>query len=185
MKRVTFFSFLITFFSLSFFSCSNDNDDLSEQELITTLELTLTNGTEIIQLISKDLDGDGPNAPVVTISGNFTKNTTYSASIRFLNELENPVEDITEEILEEATSHQIFYQVTNGLGSFTYADFDSNGRPIGIQTNFQTTNAGNGNLRVTLRHKPNKNASGVAEGNIANAGGETDIEVNFNILVVE
>jgi hypothetical protein len=32
---------------------------------------------------------------------------------------------------------------------------------------------------------PNKNASGVVEGNIANAGGETDIEVNFDIVVVD
>ncbi|HBK71516.1 MAG TPA: type 1 periplasmic binding fold superfamily protein, partial [Flavobacteriaceae bacterium] len=34
-----------------------------------------------------------------------------------------------------------------------------------------------------LRHEPNKSASGVSDGDITNAGGETDIEVIFNITV--
>ena len=36
---------------------------------------------------------------------------------------------------------------------------------------------------MTLRHEPAKDASGVAAGDITNAGGETDIEVTFDVTV--
>ncbi|MFT7376933.1 MAG: hypothetical protein ACI88Z_000758, partial [Sphingobacteriales bacterium] len=55
--------------------------------------------------------------------------------------------------------------------------------PLGLQTTITTTDVGNGTLTVILRHEPNKSASGVANGDISNAGGETDIEVTFNITV--
>ena len=42
-----------------------------------------------------------------------------------------------------------------------------------------------GNLTIILRHDLDKNGAGVSSGNIANAGGETDIEVVFPIQVVE
>jgi hypothetical protein len=38
-------------------------------------------------------------------------------------------------------------------------------------------------LKITLRHEPNKKASGVVGGSITNAGGETDIEVSFDVEV--
>ena len=42
---------------------------------------------------------------------------------------------------------------------------------------------GSGTITVTLRHEPNKDAAGVSSGDIANAGGETDIEVTFNVEI--
>jgi hypothetical protein len=44
-------------------------------------------------------------------------------------------------------------------------------------------NAVSGNLTVILRHDLNKSAEGVAAGNIANAGGDTDVEIVFPITV--
>ena len=40
-----------------------------------------------------------------------------------------------------------------------------------------------GNLKITLRHRPQKNAEGVASGNITNAGGATDAEVIFPVAI--
>ena len=34
-------------------------------------------------------------------------------------------ENITEEIEEKDLEHQVFYQISNSLGNFTYTDFDS------------------------------------------------------------
>ena len=34
-----------------------------------------------------------------------------------------------------------------------------------------------------LRHEPDKSAAGVSSGDITNAGGETDIEVSFNVII--
>ena len=168
-------------------SC-NDDDTVAppvtnEEELITTVKVTLTNGSNSIVLQSKDLDGDGPNAPVVTVVGNLLANTTYTGSVEFLNESVNPADNITAEILAEDEDHQIFYQLTSGLGAISYTDADSNSQPVGLAITYQTNAVGSGNLVVTLRHLPNKSANGVASGNIANAGGSTDAEVTFPVTI--
>ena len=168
-------------------SCNNDEVVVppvtNEEELITTVKVTLTNGSNSIVLQSKDLDGDGPNAPVVTVVGNILANTTYVGSVQFLNESVNPADNITEEILAEDEDHQIFYQLSSGLGTITYTDIDSNNKPVGLGFTYQTNAAGTGNLVVTLRHLPSKSAPGVASGNIANAGGSTDAEVTLPITI--
>ena len=94
-----------------YFSCSDDDDTpepINEEEVITTMTVTLVNhqnGNDVITMQTQDLDGDGPNAPVVTVSGPLTAGTSYSGSIQWLNEMEDPAEDITEEILEEDDEH--------------------------------------------------------------------------------
>lgn len=176
---------LFVFLAFILFSCSNDDSPspVNEEEVITTVTVTLVNGSNTIILKSQDLDGNGPNSPVVTVSGNLDANSTYLGTIEFLNELENPAEDITLEIKEEGVDHQIFYQLANSLGSFSYDDVDDNGDPIGVEFTLSTGNAGSGTLTVTLRHEPNKDASGVSSGDITNAGGSTDAQINFPITV--
>lgn len=167
-------------------SCSNDDDNtpVNEEEVITTVTTTLVGGGQTITLTSRDLDGDGPNAPVVTVSGNLVAGTTYIGSTTFLNELESPAEDITVEVEEEGADHQVFYQLPSSIGTVTYTDTDANGRPIGLNfTLVAGTSGSTGTLTVTLRHLPNKTASGVSGGDITNAGGNTDAAVNFSVAV--
>jgi hypothetical protein len=165
-------------------SCSNDDAPVNEEEVITTVRTTLTGGGQVITLTSRDLDGDGPNAPVVTVSGNLVAGTTYTGSTEFLNELEDPAEDITIEVQEEGADHQVFYQLPSSIGTVTYTDTDANGRPIGLNfTLVAGTSGSTGTLTVTLRHLPNKTATGVAAGDITNAGGNTDAAVTFSVAV--
>lgn len=165
-------------------SCSNDDAPVNEEEVITTVRTTLTGGGQVITLTSRDLDGDGPNAPVVTVSGNLVAGTTYTGSTEFLNELESPAEDITIEVQEEGADHQVFYQLPSSIGTVTYTDTDANGRPIGLNfTLVAGTSGTTGTLTVTLRHLPNKTATGVAAGDITNAGGNTDAAVTFSVAV--
>lgn len=165
-------------------SCSNDDAPVNEEEVITTVTTTLVGGGQTITLTSRDLDGDGPNAPVVTVSGNLTAGTTYTGSTTFLNELESPAEDITVEVEEEGADHQVFYQLPSTIGTVTYTDTDTNGKPIGLNfTLVAGTSGSTGTLTVTLRHLPNKTASGVSGGDITNAGGNTDAAVNFSVAV--
>jgi hypothetical protein len=177
---------LLALTSVFIFSSCDKNDlpaPVNEEEVITTVRVTLTGGGQTISLTSRDLDGDGPNAPVFTTVGTIAANTTYTGTVVFLNELVNPIENITEEVVEEGVDHQVFYQANSLLGTFTYSDTDANGRPIGVNFNYTSANASNGNLTVTLIHLPNKTASGVSAGNIANAAGSTDAEVVFPIVV--
>lgn len=165
-------------------SCSNDDAPVNEEEVITTVTTTLVGGGQTITLTSRDLDGDGPNAPVVTVSGNLTAGTTYTGSTTFLNELVSPAEDITVEVEEEGADHQVFYQLPSSIGTLTYTDTDANGRPIGLNfTLVAGTSGSTGTLTVTLRHLPNKTATGVAAGDITNAGGNTDAAVTFSVAV--
>lgn len=179
--------------TVSFTSCSKDDKEtkaVNEEEVITTVTAVYTpvGGGTAITLKSKDLDGDGANAPVVTVSGSFEKNKTYNGAVTYKNELANPVVDITLEIIQEAVDHQLFYQKTGTLNAFTYAttssNFDKNGKPVGLQSVFTTTNAASGNITITLRHQPNKNGANVSSGDIANAAGSTDAEVTFAISVL-
>ena len=184
MKKLQVLSFVFLSILVTS-SCSNDdNPPVNEEELITTVAVTFTGGGQIITLTSKDLDGDGPNAPVITqTGGNFVNGISYSGTISFLNELANPVDNITEEVAEEAEDHQVFYQITNNLGTFTYTDMDTDGKPIGLTFTFTTNNTGTGSLVVTLKHLPNKSATGVSSGDITNAGGESDATVTYPLVV--
>lgn len=172
--------------ALTITSCSDDDPKvINEEEVITTMtiELTPNGGGNKVTLKSKDADGEGPNAPVVT-GGTLVANTTYNAVIKLENELENPAENITTEVAEEADEHQFFYSANGVSGTFTYAgDNDSNGNPVGINFTVVTGAAGTGKYVVTLRHEPNKSVAGVKGGDITNAGGETDIQVEFPITV--
>ena len=181
--------FIIALIGLTTFnSCSDDDAPVivNEEEVITTLRLTLTpqgGGTPVV-FLSQDLDGDGPNTPIVT-SGNLMTSTTYNGVVQVLNELESPAENITLEVAEEDDEHQFFYNITGGAGnSISYADMDGNGNPIGILTTLTTgANATTNTMVVTLRHEPIKDAVGVSSGDITNAGGETDIEVSLQFSV--
>lgn len=186
MERISLFT--ITLFALlSFAACKNDDpeDHDHEEELITTLNLVLTpsDGSEVVTLSFVDEDGDGGNEPVIT-TDNLAANTTYSGTITLLNESESPAEDITEEIDEEAEDHQFFFTTSNDLdATIAYEDTDADGNPVGLETTMTTGDASTGTLTVILRHEPNKDGNDVSDGDITNAGGETDIEVSFPVTI--
>ena len=184
MKKVKFLT--ISIFAIALFaSCSDDDvpETVLPQEVITTLRLTLEpigGGTDIV-LEYLDLDADGPNPPVVIVSGNLAAGTSYNGTILLLNETVNPPENVTEEVDEEALEHQFFYTLGGDLNVTTeYENFDTDGNPLGTELMLSTGEASSGTLTLTLRHEPNKPNSGLAD-----AGGETDIEVTFDVAVVD
>ena len=165
-------------------SCSSDDENpvpVNEEEVITTMIVTLTpqGGGDSITLQSQDLDGDGPNAPEITVSGNLLGFTTYEGTIELLNETEDPAEDITAEVEQEAEEHQFFYSTTGSIGNITYTDADANANPIGLTFLMSTQQPGPATLGITLRHEPVK----PNDGTLANAGGETDIAQTFSLTV--
>jgi hypothetical protein len=126
-----------------------------------------------------DLDGDGPNAPVVTVEGNLISGTSYDGVVKILNETEFPAEDITLEVEEEDLEHQIFFTVGGGLDVTTsYSNFDSAGNNLGTEFKLDAGSVSNGTLTVTLIHEPTKPNTG-----LASAGGESDVEATFSITI--
>ncbi len=184
LKRTLILAMLVG----SFIACDSNDDTpapIVEEEVITTMtiELTPVGGGTAITMQTRDTDGDGPNAPVVTDPVNLAANTTYNGRIELLNELETPAEDITEEVEEKDDEHQFFFQATNSVATFAYSDTDGDGNPVGLSFTLTTGAAGTGTITVTLIHEPVKDASGVKEGDITNAGGEEDISETFNVVV--
>jgi hypothetical protein len=158
---------------------------VSEEEVITTVEVTfshMSTGLEYV-LLFRDTDGPGGNDPVITVDG-IPGNGEYTMNLRVLNESASPPLDLTAEISDEDDEHQFFFAVTGAALSIQYADLDANDHPVGLLNFAQTGEAGTGTLTITLRHGLDKGASGVAQGDITNAGGDTDIEVTFPVEVL-
>lgn len=183
---------------LAISSCSKDDEPAKppvvEEEVFTTVTAVFTPvgcGT-LVTLTSRDLDGDGPTPPDVTVSGPFAVSKTYDGEVTTLDESKTPIKDMTDDILELPLEHQLFYvRATGNLPAFTYtpaavaaSNYDVNGKPIGLKTIFTTgATASAGVLKIILRHEGNKSAANVASGDITNATGATDFEVDFAIAV--
>ncbi len=168
-------------------SCEKDDPEpVNEEELITTVRVDCVPqaGGQSVELSFVDLDGDGGQAPVIT-GGEFKANTLYNVEVTFLNETETPAEDITEEVREEGDEHQVFLLISGVDITFSYSDADNGGNPIGLEMELAAGAPSTGQLRLILRHQPDKDASGVAGGDITNAGGETDVEVSFPVEIVD
>jgi hypothetical protein len=174
---------------LAITSCKKDEPDdpiiPNQEELITTLTYTLepsSGGTNIV-LNFQDLDGDGGDPPIISVSGPLASGETYNGQLTVLDESSTPVDDITVEVEEESEDHQFFFLAEVVDVTVSYSDSDADGNPIGISSQLVAGAASSGTLQITLRHEPDKNAAGVSDGSITNAGGETDIEVSFDIDV--
>ena len=185
-------------------ACGEDAevDDHNEGEVITTVTLTFMpeGGGAAVTAAFDDPDGDGGADPTVDPI-NLADGTTYTMTVTFENGLEDPPENITQEISDESDQHMIFYTGTavDGPASdqpgapllHSYDDEDANGLPIGLANTMMAT-AGDGEMTVTLRHLPPLNdnavktadlASEVRDGGFSSIGGSTDAQVNFAVSV--
>lgn len=163
-------------------ACDDDDSDLeNEKKSITTLIYTLTpsgGGSDRVFTFF-DLDSSDGN-PAIILSDTLMADTTYTGTLELYNEAKAPREDIAAVVKDEAEEHQIFYTVAGNANlTIEYADQDANGNPLGLMTDVTTGSSGSGTLTIVLRYRPDKMASGVADGNITNAGGSTDIQVRF------
>ena len=161
-----------------------------EEELITTLEITLrpSSGGAPVTASFQDLDGPGGNEPVV-YRLIVMKGTDYNGSVRVLNETETPPENITEEVEEEAEAHQFFYETLGGFSVATVtvtdkeSDYVTNSgadHPVGIQFTLSVPdNAQNGEFRVILSHYDEGPKDGTTQSD------ETDIDVTFDVEVLQ
>ena len=187
MKNYILIKLYLLIILITINTACTDKGHGNEQELITTLIYSLNQigpSTDSVIMTFRDLDGEGGNPPVVTVSGPLKANSAYQATLKLLNESVTPATDFTEDVRKEGTSHQFFFSKNGTLNITTsYTDTDSNGRPIGISSAIIASGPSSGKIIITLRHEPNKSATGVSNGDITNAGGETDIEVSFDVEI--
>lgn len=179
------YAFILLFAGMGITACQPDDPVIpNEEEVITTLQYTLTdNNNNTVIFTFKDLDGDGGTAPLITITDTLRAHTVYEGAMSLRNEAGNDIISISDEVEDESEFHQLFYSTTINDLTISYADEDINGHPIGLFTKVQTGSSGQGEISIILRHNLQKTASGVSQGDITNAGGETDISVTFSVNV--
>jgi len=126
MKELKFLFTAALLSTLMFTSCTEDPEEETGEELITTVEYTLTpnDGSAQVSMIFRDSDGDGTPEELST-SGPLTAGVSYSGSIQFWNETEDPAERVTEEIEEEDDEHQVFFETTLVGLNVAYNDYSN------------------------------------------------------------
>lgn len=176
---------LLPIFALA--ACGDDTEptDVEPEEVITTVELTATSTGAMVSARWYDADGDGPGDPVITGLTTLAPSTTYALSIRFLNESEEPAENVTEEIEEESDIHQILYLPTgDAIQAIEVTDQDANGLPIGLAATLTTADApGSGELHIVLKHLPPVDGTPQKTANVGLTDGSTDVDVTIPYTV--
>lgn len=177
MKR-KFMYFLLSAVSLLAVSCGKDDkEDPNEEELITTVRVTLVEqGTTNAQTFTfRDVDGPGAAVPTID-SIIINANRSYAATMVLLNESVSPADDITKEVAAEASDHQIYFEPTGVSLVASNLNTDLQGLLLGITSTWTAGAVGRGSMKITLKHKPGAKAA-----NDPVTKGETDIEVSFGV----
>jgi len=188
--------YLLAVLAFGFASCeSEDPEKENDGEVITDVtlkfqELDASNALVGSVLTFKASDPQGievGKTPTVQ-SISLTKGKKYQMTIEVTNEIEK--EDITKEILEEAAEHQFFFLgpvFDSNIFSIQYAD--AGGIALGLKntvTVSSSTGTNNSSMRIVLRHDLNKSFAGANNptfANFAQAGGESDLDITFPVIL--
>jgi hypothetical protein len=184
-----------------FSACGDfDGNDDHDSEIISRVELTFTPEAGGAPLVFEftDPDGDGGTSGVAERI-ELAAGTTYALSIRFENGLADPPEDLTGEIEAEAEEHWVFVIGDSPtLLTHAYADVESDygmnaigdDLPLGLHNTISTDAAGNGELRIVLRHLPELNGEPQKSGELLEqlaAGedlpGSVDVDIVFELVI--
>ncbi|MEQ9300736.1 MAG: hypothetical protein RIF33_19345 [Cyclobacteriaceae bacterium] len=187
--------------AFSFISCGDDDEpaappEENAEEVITDVLLTFTpqEGGATVTARAQDSDGEGPLPLQVIGDITLQSASNYELTLELTN-AENPadIEDITDEIREEADEHMFFFSWTDGLFSnpvgngnidtrfdaVNYGDTDINGLPLGLTTSWSTGPPASGSFRVILKHQPD----GIKTTTSSSSNGDTDIDISWQILL--
>lgn len=166
--------------------CKEDDDPVTtpqpptnDDEVITTMSLMFLDSSDFTNFRNftyRDPDGDGGLVPDIFDTISLDQNKTWLAYIFLFNETANPIDTVSLEVLEEAEDHLFCFTPGGTSASVVIMDMDDNGLPIGMESKWYTTAAGNGTMKIELKHQP-----GVKNGS-CNLG-NSDINVNFQVRV--
>lgn len=152
-KNILRINFLVIIIAVMFTACQKDKiGEGNDEELITTMNLKFMPVAGGATVTYSFIDLDGPGGMVAT-QDEIVLNaaTSYNVEIELLNSSANPVENITEEVAEEADSHRFYYEPTAGI-SISDLNNDPLGTALGINSKWTTSTAGPGTVKITLRH---------------------------------
>jgi hypothetical protein len=169
------FSILGLFSLLLLTNCSKSSVVVGEN--ITTVRLNLKDKGVVKTVTYKDIDGIGGNTPIVDTIYLYAENLV-ECSVDILDESQQPAASLTAEIVAESNEHLFLYTSTISDLQVAYNDTDDFSKNFGMKTLWKTAVQNTtkyGTLTVILKHEPTN------KDDLANPGGETDIEVTFPV----
>ena len=146
-------------------SAHHDHDHEAITKVILDITSQADGSEQTINFTDPQTGDGGVDADIELVDG-----TTYTMAMTILNDVEDPIEDITLEILDEQNDHQVFFTgsaITNGIVTFTYEDEDDNGLPLGLDTTITGATAGEGIMTLTLQHMAEQNGNPVKRAGMA------------------
>ena len=184
---------------LLFISCDKDDtpEAENEMEVFTKAVIVVTNlsddtsETFNFEVEEHDHDHDHSVLPQTQDDDDHGDHTVielksgseYKFEISFLNETDpNNIIDMTDEVIEEADDHHVFYElVGNGISydSSSGDTFDSKSNPLNLVTKWTTTTATEVEVEAYLLHQPTSKTGNTRD----DFGGATDVEIEFEAHV--
>ena len=183
---------------LLFISCDKDDtpDAENEIEVFTKAVIVVTNLSDdssetynfeveehdhehsVIVQAQEDEEGHGDHTEIELES-----DSEYKFEITFLNDSDpNNVIDMTEEVIEEADEHLVFYElIGDGISYDTTSGdtLDSEGNALNLLTKWTTTAATVVDVEAYLIHQPTSKTGTTRD----DFGGATDVEIEFEAHV--
>jgi hypothetical protein len=171
---------------LSILACGNVkdvHDHDHEEELITRVVLSLEDDNGGVQTYTwSDPEQDGaPEVDTITL----TSDVTYQVAVSFWNDLSDPVEEMTPEVVSEAEEHMVI-ALPIDLLTVSVIDQDANGADLGLEQEWVTSGVGEDTLSLGLRHMPEQDGASVKPTtftDVESLSGEWDVLVDFPLVV--
>ena len=184
---------------LLFIACDKDDEPEAENEMevFTKTIIKVTNlsdsSSETYEFEVEDHDDDHDHSHSVIAANQegehgiqeieLMSSSDYKFEISFLNDSDpNNVIDMTEEVIEEADEHHVYYELLgNGISyeSTSGDTMDSNGNALNLVTKWTTTIATVVDVEAYLIHQPTSKSGGSRD----DFGGATDVEIEFEAHV--
>jgi uncharacterized lipoprotein YajG len=163
------------FFTIVLISACKDKQ--LEQEVVTTIQLKLTDAAGVAKTFSwEKKDPNGTAAPIVdTIK--MVANKVYTGELTLLNAAVSPISDLTQEIRDKKADHLFVFKPSAANVSIKITDLDANLKPVGLATTWTVQSASNGSINILLKHLPDKTATN------PETTGATDIDAIFPIKI--
>jgi len=162
---------------LLFVQCKKDTpEEINEEEVINRVTITLTNSQNTPVVYTWN---EGETIPTLSL----TADEVYQASIAFFDASDPAeVENITEEVVEEADEHYVFFEVVSANLTIVSAGndtVDSEGVSINVSTQWTAGAASSGVIRIYLVHEPTTKSGSTRN----DLGGSSDVELDFPVEI--
>jgi len=143
-----------------------------EQEVITRVVLNFKDDNGITKTFQWQQPG-GTGTPVTVSDILLKAGSEYDLTIQMFSKVQNAEEEITSEIKEKGEEHFFIFDKNTSNLTFQILDTDAKGLPVGLESKVTTGSAGEGVLKITLKHGSDKSKP--------ESTGDTDWTSDFNV----